>query len=174
MAKLDRRLALAAAETAIAPRLPRSAMVSMDAVVAHDGHERMAQFAGRPVLPEPCLLGDRLEDPTDGGVQWRARLAGKQGRGPSMPSRPPGAPLPGAYGASVAPRLPAWGSSSALKHNLDRRYDGDDIYHEYYISPKYHRIETFNDVHKDEHHHVHTFTGCHYSWHRHNHIDWDG
>src|SRR6266446_2722141 len=51
-----------------------------NAVITHDRHERMAQLAGCPVLPEPCLPGDRLEGPADVGcVQGRPRLAGEDG-----------------------------------------------------------------------------------------------
>ncbi len=64
------------------------------AVVAHDGHERVTQLAGRPVLPEPRLPGDRLERPADvGGVQRRPDLAGEH-EAVILPARARRQPLP--------------------------------------------------------------------------------
>jgi hypothetical protein len=48
------------------------------AAVAHQGHQGVTQLPRRPVLPQPCLLGDRLEGSSDvGRVQRCPRLAGE-------------------------------------------------------------------------------------------------
>jgi hypothetical protein len=48
------------------------------AVVAHERHEGVTQLRRRPVLTEPCLLGDGLEGSADMRcIQWCPRLSGE-------------------------------------------------------------------------------------------------